>query len=59
MTWRWFIAAFVIAALILTCNVKYSKEWLARQQDQPDQMQAAAELLQSNPTAAGKRNDEK
>ena len=55
MTWRWLVAAIVIAALILTCNVKYSKEWLARQQAQPDQIQTAMELMQSNPTAAGKK----
>jgi hypothetical protein len=55
MKWLWLIAAIVIASLILTCNIKYTKDWISRQPVEQDQIQTAMDLLQSNPTAAGKK----
>ena len=53
--WLWFIAALAIAALILTCNIKYTEDWLAQQPVEQDQIQTAMDLLQANPTATGKK----
>lgn len=53
MKLSWLIAAAAIA-LVIMCSVRYSQDWLARQ-DQPDQFQWAAEMMRDYPTAAGKK----
>jgi hypothetical protein len=54
MKWLWFAAALVVAGLIVMCNMKQADQWLASQQPQQDVVQMAADLIQGNPTAAGK-----
>jgi hypothetical protein len=57
--WLWLIAALVIAALIITCTIKYSTEyadWFAKKQNQEDtQVQSALDMLRNFPTSAGEK----
>jgi len=59
MKWLWLIAAFAIAALILTCTIRHSTEyadWFAKKQNQEDaQFQSALDTLRDFPSAAGKK----
>jgi hypothetical protein len=56
MKWLCLIA---VIALIMTCTIMRSetyRDWIAQKQDQQDrQFQAAIDMLQDFPTAAGKK----
>jgi len=57
--WLCFIAAVMVAALVLTCNAHYAREYseqFAQRQSQEDtQFQTALDMLRDFPTAAGKK----
>ena len=59
MTWIWSILVLILVGIIITCAVRCATDFndgpgkiIAEKQD--TQMEMAARLLNSNPTAAGK-----